>query len=290
MDVDELLVVSGMGSDISTSSLGPGNAGSIDIRAGSVLLENDGVISAFTAQNTGAGGSIAIAAGEVLLTNNGSIFAASVDSSGNAGNISITADDLLMFGESDILTLSTASAGGNIIIRADNLVYVVDSRIESAAGGVTPNDSGGNISVADPAFLILNSAIVSASANAGNGGNIDMATDAFVGSSDSIVTATSNTGIDGIITIESPNDVTGTVVELSAELFTVSEILADRCARPARRDRSMFVIDSGAAPPRPDGFLSAFGSIASMADDPSPDSAGQAAGKLLVSLDADCTW
>lgn len=270
IDVANSLVVSGQSigfgggtifSQISTSASGPGNAGSIDISTDSLLVADDGAISAFTAFDSGQGGSINISARDIQLVNNGSILTASVDSTGNAGGITIATTNLSLFAGSDILTSSTRSAGGNIDIQVTDLVYLVDSRIESAANGVTPTDSGGNVTINRPEFFVLNNSLISASANAGNGGNITIGTSAFVSSSDSIVTATSNTGVDGVITIESPNDVTGSIVDLTAEIFDADVILTDECTPRAFGERSTFTVDRGATPPRPDAFLSAIESI-----------------------------
>lgn len=270
IDVANSLVVSGESigfgggtiiSQLSTSASGPGDAGSIDISTDSLLVEDEGAISAFTAFDSGQGGSINISARDIRLDNNGSIITASVASTGNAGGITISTSMLEMFAGSDILTSSSQSAGGNVDIQATNLVYLVDSRIESAADGVTPTDGGGNVTINRPEFFVLNSSLISASANAGNGGNITIATDAFIGSSDSIVTATSNTGVDGVITIESPNDVTGSIVDLTAEIFDADVILTDECTPRASRERSTFTVDRGTTPPRPDAFLSAIESI-----------------------------
>ena len=204
------------------------------------------------------------------------------DSTGNAGSIAITTNNLSLFAASDIITSSTQSAGGNIDIQATNLVHVLDSRITSAAGGVTPTDSGGNIQISRPEFFVLNGAEVRASANAGNGGNISIATDAFVASSDSIVNASSNTGVDGIITIESPNDVTGTVVELTAEIFSVDELLTNQCSPRAIRERSTFTLEGGAAPPRPDAYLSAGTSLAAPTAAQTMDDTGVRLASLYV--------
>ena len=64
-----------------------------------------------------------------------------------------------------------------------------------------------------------------------------------------------------MITIEAPNDVTGSVVDLTAEIFDVDVILTDECTPRAARERSTFTVDRGTTPPRPDGFLSAVGSV-----------------------------
>jgi filamentous hemagglutinin family protein len=260
IDVTDAIVITGL-SDISTSSLGSGDAGSIEINTGFLLLEDDGAILAFTANKDGQGGSIDIVTNDMRLENNGSIISLSLNSTGNAGDISISTSNLEMFSGSDILTSSSQSAGGNVDIQATDLVYLVDSRIESAADGVTPTDSGGNVTINRPEFFVLNNSLISASANAGNGGNITIGTNAFVSSSDSIVTATSNTGVDGVITIESPNDVTGSIVDLTAEIFDADVILTDECTPRAFRERSTFTVDRGATPPRPDAFLSAIESI-----------------------------
>jgi filamentous hemagglutinin family protein len=282
-----LLELSDLG-EISTTSNGPGMAGAIDIDAGSLIVDNSGLLSASTLGD-GDGGSINITADSLLLASGGAISSDTfgngeggtininaVDSlqmtgqagtntgifseafaAGDAGSILISASNIGLFSASAIATASAQSAGGSINIQATDLMHVVDSRITSEANGVTPTDSGGNINIRRPEFLVLNVSEVRASANAGNGGNILIDTGAFVASSDSIVNASSNTGVDGVIAIESPNDVTGTVVALTADIFFVDELMTDQCSPRAIRERSTFTLEGGGVNPGPDAYLSA---------------------------------
>jgi large exoprotein involved in heme utilization and adhesion len=148
------------------------------------------------------------------------------------------------------------SAGGNIDINVGHMLQLQGSTISSSANGVTPQDSGGNLTVRKPQFLILNTGDILARANAGNGGNITLAADYFLQSADSSINASSKQGLDGRIVIDSPNQVMGTVAVLELPSLNVADLLRERCAAAALRNRGSFTIEGrGGLPPRPGDFL-----------------------------------
>ena len=94
-------------------------------------------------------------------------------------------------------------------------VLLTNSEITAEAGGVTATDAGGNIDI-DPEYVILSSSDIIARANAGNGGNIAIAAGFFIASGDSAIDASSARGVDGDVLIDSPNEITGSVLPLEA--------------------------------------------------------------------------
>ena len=105
---------------------------------------------------------------------------------------------------------------------------LTDSTIGAQAGGVTATDSGGNVTI-DPDYVLLNRSDILASANAGNGGNITITAGFFVASAESTIDASSTRGLDGEILIDSPNELTGTVLPLATPVPVVAGLLAQNC-------------------------------------------------------------
>ena len=101
------------------------------------------------------------------------------------------------------------------MIVAGRTLKLTDSTISAEAGGVTPTDAGGNVTI-DPDYVIVNRGDVVARANAGNGGNITISAGFFVASAESAIDASSSRGLDGEILIDSPNQITGSVLPLEA--------------------------------------------------------------------------
>ncbi|HYK90197.1 MAG TPA: filamentous hemagglutinin N-terminal domain-containing protein [Acidobacteriota bacterium] len=276
------------GGAITASTAGDGNAGNVSINAGSLSLSNEGNIQVASYGN-GSAGSLQVKAGTLTIDGSGTGvyrtgISSEADGNGNGGDVHITADrldlvnnalisakskgsgmagtltfdirDALRLKDSNILTSADLSAGGNIEINVGHMLQLQDSTISSSANGVTSQDSGGNLTVRKPQFLILNASDILARANAGNGGNITLAADYFVQSADSSISASSRQGLDGRIVIDSPNQVAGTVAVLQLPSLNVADLLRERCAAAALRNRGSFTVEGqGGLPPRPGDFL-----------------------------------
>jgi filamentous hemagglutinin family protein len=248
----------------SSTLLSMGNAGAITLNVNDLVLSNGGQVSTYTGfGTTGRGGTIDInARGSVSCfgtspTIPGFASAISAESYGfgNAGHLSIDTGALSLT-DSTIRTTSEFASGGNIGIKVDTSLYLLGSQISASANGVTPADNGGNLTIGSPQFMILNRGDLLANANAGNGGNITLAADYVLKSAESRIDASSRQGLDGQILIDSPNEVMGTVAVLEVPSLDISEILRERCAARALRERSSFTIEGkGGMSPRPGGFL-----------------------------------
>jgi len=177
--------------------------------------------------------------------------------SGRAGTLSFDVAGTLALTDSSILTNAELSAGGNIDIQTGSRLLLHNSTISSSANGVTATDNGGNLTIAQPQFLVINRGNILARANAGNGGNITLAADFFLQSADSTINASSKTGLDGKIVIDSPHQVTGTIHVLQVPRLDISELLRERCAAAASEERSSFTVEGHTGlPSRPGDFLS----------------------------------
>jgi len=140
--------------------------------------------------------SLDIADGAVITSNSYSL--------GDAGRITLQANHLhLQHGS--ISTTATQSGGGNIFLTgASGLLYLDNGEITtSVAAG---QGSGGDITIKNPQFIVLNQGQIKAQADAGQGGNIRIVAEHFIKSYESLISASSKLGIDGEVKVDLPND------------------------------------------------------------------------------------
>jgi large exoprotein involved in heme utilization and adhesion len=242
------------GAQISTESLGEGNAGLVNLTTEGNFQGDDSMIS--TSAQQAAGGDIIIAAGkDVQLRNNTTVSAESFGT-GNAGNISITAADTLLMDKATVTTESTQASGGNIKLTANDTIQLVDSTIESSVQGDVTT-AGGDISL-DPDFIILQNSQILAKAVQGQGGNITLiANDAVLVDPFSVLDASSALGVSGSVNIQAPiQNLSGTIVPLPQDPVPVTALYGSRCVAGAGGHFSTFV-DSKAdsLAPTPGAFL-----------------------------------
>lgn len=95
-------------------NIGTGDAGRLQIDAGSVVLDRNGILAA-TAQ-VGEGGTIEIAAQTGVLLRRDSLISVEAGGPANAGNIAIAAPVIAGFGNSDIVATAFEGRGGAIAL------------------------------------------------------------------------------------------------------------------------------------------------------------------------------
>ena len=120
-----------------STEVGGGEAGKIDVNAkGSIAISGTGVAPIFEEEpesgffattESGTGGEINLTAKSILLRDNGTI-SAKAENNGNGGNIKIDTDTLVLFNPSEIIADADEGMGGNIQINTKGLF--VDSRFE----------------------------------------------------------------------------------------------------------------------------------------------------------------
>ncbi|MFB2920443.1 MULTISPECIES: filamentous hemagglutinin N-terminal domain-containing protein [Aerosakkonema] len=121
VNATDLLQVSGTGtlggqsinSALSVRSEGSGAAGSLDIQAGSIQLDNSGNL---TADSTAGEGNINIQTRESLILRRNSAITTNSTGADPGGNININTDNLVGLGNSDITANATNSRGGQVSI------------------------------------------------------------------------------------------------------------------------------------------------------------------------------
>lgn len=117
---------------ISVNSLGSGAAGTLDIVAENVTLENQGQLNGTT--SSGRGGNIKLQVDNIVRLENNSAIDTNAIASGDGGNIDLTADFIIASENSSISANAAAIGdGGNIYVDAKELFITNDSKITADA-------------------------------------------------------------------------------------------------------------------------------------------------------------
>ena len=260
------VLIDGSGGGIFSDTVGHGAGGSVDLFARAITIQNGGTISAATTGTDAraTGGSIEVKATDQVTMNNGasitanSTFDPKTPNSGiaNAGNISIDAGQQLDVQDSSITTKAEKASGGNIDIKAVDLIRLANSPISSSVQG-GPSTAGGNITI-DPKTVVLQNAQILATAQQGNGGNITITTPVFLKDRTSRIDASSQFGVNGTVTIQSPtSNLSGTVTQLSSKADQTQPLLQNRCVALAGGEQSTFILAGrDILPSEPGGWLS----------------------------------
>ncbi|MDM8567208.1 filamentous hemagglutinin N-terminal domain-containing protein [Candidatus Halobeggiatoa sp. HSG11] len=225
-----------------SSKANAGDAGNINMKIGSLHLDDEAEVNAET-KGPGLGGSIKIQADNVKLTNGGTITALS-QATGYAGNIELDLSNLLVMKNGNIETKAEFADGGNLTLKASKYVYLVDSRVTTS---VSEEFGGGGNIIANPEFVVLNNATIFAKAKKGSGGNIDVTTTGIYNFTyepiEEVINASSEFGTDGIVTIKTPdNNADEGLFSLPTTLFDASKFINTPCAQKVATNISSFIL------------------------------------------------
>lgn len=121
----------GDGGLISVNNDGLGDAGTLEIFADSIVLDNKGGITAAT--TSGQGGTLKLKSEQLQLTNNSNITSTANGGSRNGGNITISTDTLVSLDNSDIAANAFEGRGGNVQITTQGLFLSPDSDITASS-------------------------------------------------------------------------------------------------------------------------------------------------------------
>jgi filamentous hemagglutinin family protein len=125
INTDELIVRDGAA--IGVNSLGSGNAGTLEIVADSIRLDDRGKLIATT--TSGEGGNINLQVRDILQLRNNSLISAEAGGTGNGGNIKIDSKFIVAVPQenSDIIANAFQGRGGNINITTQG-IFGLESR------------------------------------------------------------------------------------------------------------------------------------------------------------------
>jgi filamentous hemagglutinin family protein len=217
--------------------------------------------SSSSSAQAGAGGNINLTAQNLSLKDKGTISATSAgggQGGGNAGTITITSSDgFHLSNSSQITTEAKRAGGGQITLKTDGLLRVVNSEISSSVQEGSGN--GGNLKLS-PKFIILENGKIIARAYEGDGGNMNITTTSIYRFGDeaaSPIDASSKLGVDGEITVNSPDtDISGQLLVLSTDMINAEEQMQPPCSSRLAENLSSFVVaPNEGVPNMPDDLL-----------------------------------
>ncbi|MBD1889852.1 filamentous hemagglutinin N-terminal domain-containing protein [Coleofasciculus sp. FACHB-SPT9] len=139
----ESITLTGNGSIIAAETGGSGTGGNLNLRTGTLNIQNQAEVTV-SSEGTGSAGSLFVDADQIYLDNGGRIRA---DTSGGGGNINLRSPLIVLRNGSNITTNARGSdiPGGNINIDTDNLVAVPNEDSNITAN--SEDFRGGNVTV-----------------------------------------------------------------------------------------------------------------------------------------------
>jgi filamentous hemagglutinin family protein len=261
-----------------------GDAGTLEIATGRLILRDGAEVSAATS-GAGRGGTLTVVASEsveVSGTDTGSRgqvlpsrLKATSASAGDAGNLTLSTGTLTVRDGAEITVSGTGTGGaGNLEVQASQLQLDSAGRLraETAAGNrgsirldtgnillrhnssitteATGTASGGNITISTGTITALENSKIIASAIQGAGGNIQIDTRGIFRAPSSEITASSQFGVSGTVTISNPEvDPSAGLLELPSAVQDPSQQVFVGCA--ADRGNSLTVTGRGGLPEDP---------------------------------------
>jgi len=266
--VTNILEVYGHNSGIGASSLGResnnGNAGDIDIKAAKIILIGGGQIVSVT-NGSGNAGAIILEATDLKVSGkseNGELTSSILSFSraqntyaGNAGNILMQANIINLSEGGQIFTSANNAAGGDVIVKPSNLLYLRDGIIFTAVKD--GKGDGGNITIEKPVFVVLDGGAIITKAKRGFGGDIKIDSQQFLASSDADNVLDASSDVierSGTIVITAPEeDISGTLLILPATPLNTDDLQKKRCEGLTKKDlNKLIVIDRDVPPITPD--------------------------------------
>ena len=252
-----------------------GNGGNIIVDAGSFNLAQGAVLSASTLGN-GNAGTIEVHAAEFFtvsdLTGNFStgLFVNS-QSTGSAKDIIVNSPKITLDGGK--LNANSASGnGGNINLTSDLLLMRRGAQISTNAGTAQKGGDGGNININSKFIVALpqENSDITANAFSGAGGNVNILSQGIFGiepraqqTDKSDITASSDLGVPGNLNLTDPDDssIRNNLDDLPDNQIDTNALIANSCiARGTKRQENSFKITgSGGLRNSPgDGFISEY--------------------------------
>lgn len=231
------------GATVSTQTQGTANelfeAGSITISAGGdiFLLDNAQVLasskdgSPVVPTNNGRNSGSANVTAGLTTTNNAAAAATELHNMRDAGSITLTAGRDIQMRNATIETNAAAAGGGDILLTNPGFFHTHASVISSSVKG-DAGSNGGNISITNQRFQLVEGTDILAQANQGRGGNILLTATgvSLVDPYSRIDAHSNNKTLNGTVEIQAPvRLLSGTIVPIRP-FFAQATLSSDRCS------------------------------------------------------------
>jgi filamentous hemagglutinin family protein len=201
---------------ISASTLGEGNAGSIEILARDLVevtrksssRPGSAIATVADRNSSGAGGNLTITTG-MLTLRDGGVLSVGTYGKGKAGNLSIKAKNVVeltgmsLSGQSpsNISALTRGDGnGGNLAIETGLLSVRAGTKL-TASSEESKNANAGSVEIKAEQLQLQGNSAIAATANQGNGGKIRILAKNVSRSPDSQISANSELGKDGVVNL-----------------------------------------------------------------------------------------
>jgi hypothetical protein len=206
-------------------SVGNGDGGDVAVEAESLLVD----AATITAEaQDGIGGDVDLSASTMRLANGAEVAVRSTG--GDAGVVSIQAGTFQM--TNSLITAQAKAFGGNVDVKATDLVYLLGSEVNAVSEGGANVDglAGGNITIDPPSVVLNASSLIANGLGNANGGNIQITADSFLASGDSLLSATSELGVEGSVVVDAPeSELSSEIASLPSDFLDPSALLREAC-------------------------------------------------------------
>ncbi|XGV98308.1 MAG: filamentous hemagglutinin N-terminal domain-containing protein [Leptolyngbya sp. BL-A-14] len=257
LNVQNTLLIDGSDTGViaSTAAGSTGNGGSIFVDPELVKIRN-GARIAVDSQGTGTAGNIFLQAGSLVLDNRGLISAETVSNTG--GNITLQVRDVIAMRRNSRISTSAGTAGaggdgGNITINTQFLVASPTENSDITANAFTGR--GGRVDITAKGifgFLVLSRSELEAALGTSDPSLLNPA---FLPTSDITAISQVNPNLNGEVIIQSPDpDPSRGALPLPPDVVDASRLIAQDCSAGstiARTLGSLTVTGQGGLPPSP---------------------------------------
>lgn len=190
------------------------DVGSLTLDAGSLTMENRGVITTFTVAN-GRGGDLSVGAGDIFLSGGSQLSSESQLGAGRAGDISVVADNQLSISgvgldenglpaPSGIFSNTSTpfpapfftGDAGNISVTAESIAITDGGKVESSSSLLAFGNAG-QVLITAPTIFLNGGSISTSTEFSGNAGSVELNAGTVTLENGSQVTSSSSVGLFG---------------------------------------------------------------------------------------------
>ena len=253
------------GAQITTGTLGAGNAGTLTLKATQIELSGGDQFGrsglfASALLDSGAGGDLVVTVDQLTLQEGATISASNFQSQdiippgqGPAGSIQVQANRIQLDNQSSITASTAVGDRGNITLQAQEIFLDRSSAVTTNAIAMA---NGGNITLTSDIIVLSNGSRITADAVRGQGGNIQLTTEGLFPTPDSRITASSALGVDGVVTVNGlETDPSQALLVLPSQPLDVSDLVSQSCQTRHLAASSLIQTGRSGLPDTPTSWL-----------------------------------